>query len=92
MLVVPNASPYHMDKENDRIARMGERATAAGLPLIYAHAVGGQDEVVFDGASFAVNADGGLAAMASTVEAGDYTGPGQQSGTARMFEELRSTR
>ncbi len=64
LLVVPNASPYHMEKDNERIARMGERAVAVGLPLIYAHAVGGQDEVIFDGASFAVNADGQLAARA----------------------------
>lgn len=64
LLVVPNASPYHMEKDNERIARMGERARAVQLPLIYAHAVGGQDEVIFDGASFAVNADGALAARA----------------------------
>jgi NAD+ synthase (glutamine-hydrolysing) len=43
---------------------MASRATTVGLPLIYAHLVGGQDEVVFDGASFAVNADGELVARA----------------------------
>jgi NAD+ synthase (glutamine-hydrolysing) len=64
LLVVPNASPYHVDKENERIARMGDRARAVDLPLVYAHLVGGQDEVIFDGASFAVNADGSLAARA----------------------------
>lgn len=64
LLVVPNASPYHVGKENERIERMADRARAVGLPLVYAHLVGGQDEVVFDGASFAVNADGSLAARA----------------------------
>lgn len=64
LLVVPNASPYHIDKENERIERMADRARAVNLPLVYAHLVGGQDEVVFDGASFAVNADGSLAARA----------------------------
>ncbi|MBC5767738.1 NAD+ synthase [Ramlibacter albus] len=64
LLVVPNASPYHANKDAERIGRMGERARAVGLPLVYAHLVGGQDEVVFDGASFAVNADGVLAARA----------------------------
>ena len=64
VLVVPNASPYHVNKDAERIDRMAERARAVGLPLVYAHLVGGQDEVVFDGASFAVNADGSLAARA----------------------------
>ncbi|MDA7415838.1 NAD+ synthase [Xenophilus arseniciresistens] len=64
VLAVINASPYHVGKENERVARMAERARAAGLPLIYAHLVGGQDEVVFDGASFALQADGQLALQA----------------------------
>jgi len=54
MLVVPNASPYHAGKSGERVARMSDRAQDVGLPLVYAHLVGGQDEVVFDGASFAV--------------------------------------
>jgi NAD+ synthase (glutamine-hydrolysing) len=64
VLAVINASPFHVGKGGERIARMAARATAVGLPLIYAHLVGGQDEVVFDGASFAVNADGTLVARA----------------------------
>jgi NAD+ synthase (glutamine-hydrolysing) len=68
LLVVPNASPYHANKDDERFARMGERAQAVELPLIYAHCVGGQDEVVFDGASFAVNSDGKLAALAKSFE------------------------
>jgi NAD+ synthase (glutamine-hydrolysing) len=64
LLVVPNASPYHINKDVERIARMAERAQAVSLPLVYAHLVGGQDEVVFDGTSFAVNADGSVAARA----------------------------
>jgi NAD+ synthase (glutamine-hydrolysing) len=65
LLVVPNASPMHIGKVSERIAQMGERAKAVNLPLVYAHLVGGQDEVIFDGGSFAVNADGSLAARAS---------------------------
>ncbi|MEJ8838906.1 NAD+ synthase [Ramlibacter sp. AN1133] len=64
LLVVPNASPFHVGKSSERIARMAERAQNVNLPLIYAHSVGGQDEVIFDGGSFAVNADGSLAARA----------------------------
>ena len=64
MLAVINASPFHVGKGGERFARMADRAQAVGLPLVYAHLVGAQDEVVFDGASFAVNADGTLAARA----------------------------
>ena len=64
LLVVPNASPFHAGKSGERLAQMMGRAQDVELPLVYAHLVGGQDEVVFDGASFAVNADGGLAAIA----------------------------
>ncbi len=64
LLVVPNASPFHAGKSGERLAQMMGRAQDVELPLVYAHLVGGQDEVVFDGASFAVNADGSLAAIA----------------------------
>jgi NAD+ synthase (glutamine-hydrolysing) len=64
LLAVINASPFHVGKGGERMARMADRARAVGLPLVYAHLVGGQDEVVFDGASFAVNSDGELAARA----------------------------
>ena len=59
-----NASPFHLDKSGDREERMAERARRTGLPLLYAHLVGGQDEVVFDGASFAVDARGEIGARA----------------------------
>ncbi len=68
VLCVINASPFHVEKAEEREARMAERARAVGLPLLYAHLVGGQDEVVFDGASFAVDAAGQLAARAPSFE------------------------
>ena len=64
LLTVINASPFHVGKGGERAARMADRARAVGLPLVYAHLVGGQDEVVFDGASFAIGADGSLAGRA----------------------------
>jgi NAD+ synthase (glutamine-hydrolysing) len=64
VLCVLNASPFHLDKSGEREARMAERARRTGLPLLYAHLVGGQDEVVFDGASFAVDARGQVGARA----------------------------
>ena len=68
-LCVLNASPFHLDKPAEREARMAERAQRLGLPLLYAHLVGGQDEVVFDGASFAVDATGRLCARSPMFEA-----------------------
>jgi NAD+ synthase (glutamine-hydrolysing) len=64
VLAVINASPFHVGKGGERVARMADRARAVNLPVVYAHLVGGQDEVVFDGASFAVDADGTLVARA----------------------------
>ncbi|RZI71995.1 MAG: NAD+ synthase [Variovorax sp.] len=68
VLAVINASPYHVGKEGERIARMADRARHVDLPLVYAHLVGGQDEVVFDGASFALQADGALAMQAESFK------------------------
>jgi NAD+ synthase (glutamine-hydrolysing) len=64
LLVVINASPFHVGKGNEREQMMRLRVQDCGLPLIYAHLVGGQDEVVFEGHSFAMNADGALAGRA----------------------------
>ena len=68
LLCVLNASPFHLDKADEREARMADRARAVGRPLLYAHLVGGQDEVVFDGASFAVDARGEIMARAPAFE------------------------
>jgi NAD+ synthase (glutamine-hydrolysing) len=65
-LVVINASPFHLNKAEEREARMAERVRATGLPLLFAHLVGGQDEVVFDGASFALDAKCQVAARAAS--------------------------
>ena len=64
LLVVINASPFHVGKGLEREQVMRERVLSCGLPLVYAHLVGGQDEVVFEGHSFALNADGTLAGRA----------------------------
>ena len=64
LLCVLNASPFHLDKAGERESRMAERARAVARPLLYSHLVGGQDEVVFDGASFAVDASGEVTARA----------------------------
>jgi NAD+ synthase (glutamine-hydrolysing) len=68
VLCVVNASPFHLGKLVEREEHMAFRARATGLPLLYAHLVGGQDEVVFDGASFALDADGKVGARAAMFE------------------------
>ncbi len=68
VLAVINASPFHLDKAGEREQRMAERARATGLPLLYAHLVGGQDEVVFDGASFALDSAGAVRMRAPSFE------------------------
>jgi NAD+ synthase (glutamine-hydrolysing) len=73
LLAVINASPFHIGKGGERVARMAERAQAVGLPVIYAHSVGGQDEIVFDGASFAVDAAGTLVARAPAFQETIFT-------------------
>ena len=66
LLLVLNASPYHWGKGAQREQVMRQRVAETGLPLVYAHLVGAQDEVVFEGRSFALGADGCLAARAAS--------------------------
>ena len=68
LLAVINASPFHVGKGYEREAMMIERVKSCGLPLVYAHMVGGQDEVVFEGQSFAVDAAAQLAGRAPSFE------------------------
>jgi len=58
IIVVPNGSPYHTQQQALRRAQVTARATETGLPIVYVNRVGGQDELVFDGASFVVDARG----------------------------------
>jgi NAD+ synthase len=61
ILIVPNGSPYTREKNDMRLSVSVARVAESGLPLIYLNQVGGQDELVFDGSSFALNADRSLA-------------------------------
>ena len=73
LLAVINASPFHVGKGGEREQMMRERVADCGLPLVYAHLVGGQDEVVFEGHSFAVNADGTMAGRAPSFVSDLFT-------------------
>src|SRR5690242_12800670 len=61
ILIGPNGSPYWRDKAEVRLNVAVQSIAESGLPLIYVNQIGGQDELVFDGASFALNADRSVA-------------------------------
>ena len=61
IFIVPNGSPYWRNKDDVRLNVAVARVAESGLPLIYVNQVGGQDELVFDGASFGLNPDRSLA-------------------------------
>ncbi len=60
LMLTLNASPFHMNKQARRYEVLRDRVAATGIPVIYANLVGGQDELVFDGASFALDGQGRL--------------------------------
>jgi NAD+ synthase (glutamine-hydrolysing) len=68
VLLVLNASPFHLGKQAQRLQTMRTNVSHFGLPLVYANLVGGQDELVFDGASFVLAADGRVMASAPYFE------------------------
>jgi NAD+ synthase len=74
LLISVNGSPYEIDKDTLRIDGVAKRrAVSTGLPLAYLNRVGGQDELVFDGASFVVNGDGSLAVQMKDWEEQEVT-------------------
>ncbi len=84
LLLSINASPFHRAKLAERYQIMGARVKETRLPLLYVHCTGGQDELVFDGASFALDAEGMLGYQGETfreaidiveVEGGSLRGP-----------------
>ena len=70
ILLVPNGSPYHRGKPAVRTGLMVSRVVETGLPLVYLNMVGGQDDQVFDGASFVLNPGGELAVQLPQFDTG----------------------
>ena len=68
ILLVINASPYEQHKQREREAVVRERVAETGLPVMYVNLVGGQDELVFDGGSFVVDAAGNIVMRAVPFE------------------------
>ena len=91
LLINANASPYHRGKQQERIDVLRQRVAETGLPILYVNMVGGQDELVFDGGSMAVDAGGETVLMApnfcgglfavelSAGSGGVELGPGERS-------------
>ncbi len=68
-----NASPFHINKQEEREAILYQRATEMALPIVYVNVVGGQDELVFDGGSMVVNAQGEICQRVVPFETGLYS-------------------
>ena len=101
LLVVLNGSPFEHDKQDQRLQLAVARVTETGLPLLYVNQVGGQDELVFDGASFALAADRRLVAQAPgfvedlaltrwRAEDGSAWAPAERGAVAPALSELES--
>jgi NAD+ synthase (glutamine-hydrolysing) len=70
LIIVPNGSPYERAKDDLRLALVTKRARQAAAPLVYVNMTGGQDDLVFDGDSIVVNAEGAVIARAPQFEDG----------------------
>lgn len=68
IIVSPNASPYETDKHERRIEALAKRAKANNVPIVYANCIGGQDDLIFDGDSMAMNAEGQVMQSASVFK------------------------
>jgi NAD+ synthase (glutamine-hydrolysing) len=73
LLLNLNASPFHIDKGREREAVLATRVREAGLPIVYVNLVGGQDELVFDGESFVMAADGNVCTRVPAFEEGLFS-------------------
>ncbi|MSP86586.1 MAG: NAD+ synthase [Methylotenera sp.] len=95
MLIAMNASPFHMEKQSTRLAVMRERVAETQLPIIYANMVGGQDELVFDGGSFVLDAEGHithqLAAFESALVTVEFSGAQPLSGVITPHLSLEAS-
>jgi NAD+ synthase (glutamine-hydrolysing) len=72
LLIVINASPYEIHKQREREEVARARVLDVGLPMAYVNMVGGQDELIFDGNSFVMNADGAVVMRAPAFREGTY--------------------
>lgn len=79
ILVVPNGSPFSLDNVRSRMNVAADRVEETGLPMIYVNQVGGQDELVFDGASFVMNENGDIIHRSPAFKEDIVTFPSQKT-------------
>ncbi len=84
-----NASPFHINKQAERLQAVAARCAESDLPVLYVNMVGGQDELVFDGGSFAMNGDGAVVAELPLLEEGLVT-VGFRLGEGRFSDGCRA--
>lgn len=73
LMISLNASPYHQHKQLEREAIIAQRAREGAMPVVYANLVGGQDELVFDGGSVVINAEGTTQFRAPAFSEGGFS-------------------
>ena len=71
-IIAINGSPYHVNRQEQREKIVGQRVAECGIPFVYLNMVGGQDDLVFDGGSFAMDADGTVVCRAKAFQEGLY--------------------
>jgi NAD+ synthase len=96
LLLVPNGSPFEVEKFHQRLELARKRVAETGVPLVYVNQIGGQDELVFDGGSFVMNPDGSLAHLLPFWREAlvmtrweSHAGASRAEGDARWTEEPR---
>jgi NAD+ synthase (glutamine-hydrolysing) len=93
-VLIPNASPYHVNKEAARVEILRARIAETGLPMVYVNLVGAQDELVFDGGSFVLDAKGEVAARMPQFAEGhaivEFDGPHPQKGQIALPESIEA--
>ncbi|EAQ95827.1 NAD+ synthase [Congregibacter litoralis] len=87
LLINLNASPFHRGKQQERLDLLARRCRDNNLAAVYVNQVGGQDELVFDGGSFAMNSDGKLVAQSPRFETASNWCEWTDSGSASGFRE-----
>ena len=96
ILLVPNASPYEVGKTDVRVQLGVSRVVESGLPLVYLNQVGGQDEVIYDGGSFALGADrqlkAKLASFREEVATIEFRRNGRRLGVPARADRARARR
>ena len=80
MIINVNASPYHINKTRERVEILQKRVSENPMPIMYVNLLGGQDELVFDGESFVIDAAGKVCNRAPAFEEGVYLAPAQFEG------------